>query len=406
MFPNWLTNEYLQPWLQRYYKDEGLKVLKIWAKPASGKGGNFSGVMTRIYVDYQQGDKVAKNQSYIVKQALSPETDIQTAVVGDLYLREMNMFEFILPKMKEILQEAGINGKLTADAIVVDRELSVIILEDLAPLNYINADRVKQLDLDHAKMALEMLARFHAAGIILKQRHPELLAECFFTNLFSRGKQSNAEVYPGLYRAFMRFINTQPELERIYGEKLEKLSPHIMEYGARAYDVTEQELLTLIHGDYWTTNIMYQYDKEGNPQEVICIDFQCSNCTSPVIDLHYFYTTSLREEVKDRELELVEFHYITLKSILQKLSYQEVFPSLQGYQVQFERRRFKSLMANLFKPAMTYNGTEDVSDFADLYSNTPKGRHVQAAIYNNEGYQRTIPKFLALLNSKGVLELQ
>ncbi|KAH8327015.1 hypothetical protein KR074_000654, partial [Drosophila pseudoananassae] len=407
MLPNWLTNEYFQPWLQKYYKDEGLKVLKIWAKPAGGKGENFVGVMTRIQVAYQQGDGVTKNESYIVKQALSPDIP-QTAVFVeyDLYQREMNMYEFILPKLKEILQEAGLHEKLTADAVVVDRERSTIILEDLTSLKYKNANRVNLLGMHHTKVTVEMLARFHAAGVVLKQRHPELLTQCFFTNFFSRDKKAYTEVYTGLYRAFMRYIDTQPELKKTYGEKLEKLRPHIMEYGARAYDVSEQDLQTLIHGDCWTTNVMYQYDNDGTPIHVVGIDFQFSNITSPVIDLHYFFTTSLRDEVKEEEAELVEFHYLTLKENLEKLAYRGPFPSLQEYQAQFERRRFKSLMANLFKPCMTYNGTEDVSDISDLYSDTPKGRQVQNAMYNNEVYQQSVPKLLALLDSKGVLDFQ
>ncbi|KAH8277440.1 hypothetical protein KR026_010848 [Drosophila bipectinata] len=332
MAPNWLTNQYFQPWLQKYYKDEGLKVLKIWAKPVGGKGENFFGVVTRIYVDYQQGDGVTKNQSYILKQALSP-------VEYGLYQREMNMYEFILPKLNEILQEAGLNEKLTPDAVVVDRERNTIILEDLVPLKYINhKDRVNLLGMHHAKVTVEMLARFHAAGVVLNQRHPELLSKYFS----SRDKKAFTEVYTGLYRAFMRFINTQPELKKAYGVKLEKLGPHIVEYGARINDVTAQDLQTLIHGQCWITNMMYQYDHEGTPIHVVGFDFQLSNITSPAIDLHYFFTTSLKDEVKEEEAELVEFHYTALKENLQKLAYKGSFPSLQEYKAEFERRRFKS----------------------------------------------------------------
>jgi len=54
MLPTWLTEEYLEPRLRTYYKDDQLKVLKIWAKPATEKGQNYMSLMTRIHVDYQQ----------------------------------------------------------------------------------------------------------------------------------------------------------------------------------------------------------------------------------------------------------------------------------------------------------------------------------------------------------------
>ncbi|KAH8344162.1 hypothetical protein KR084_006506 [Drosophila pseudotakahashii] len=407
MLPSWLTEEYLQPRLRAYCNDDQLKVLKIWAKPATGKGENFVGVMTRIYVDYQLGDGSVQKKTFIVKQAL-PEDVPQAEVFFEyeIYTREMDMYEFVLPKLKELLQEAGLDGKLTADAIAVDREYSTMILEDLAPYKFVNADRVKQLDLAHTKLTLEMLAKFHAASIILQQRHPELLTRCFFTHFFSRDKNAYSEVFTGLFRAFLRFVNGQPSLKQRYGDKLEKLRTHIMEYGARVYDVGEGDLKTLNHGDCWTTNIMFQYDEAGTPQTVVAIDFQFSNCTSPTIDLHYFFTTSLKEEVTDKEPELVEHHYNALKANLEKFSYKGSFPTLQEYQLQFERRRFMSLMAHMFKPCMIYNGTEGTSDFSSLYKDTEEGLRYQKSVYDSEAVIKSATKLLAILDGKGLLDLQ
>ncbi|KAH8294758.1 hypothetical protein KR018_002600 [Drosophila ironensis] len=405
MLPAWLTKEYLQPWLQKYCQDDGLKVLNIWAKPATGKGENFVGVMTRIYVDYQQGDGVVLSKSYIVKQSLSldnPQTEV--FVEYNLYVREMDVYEFFLPQMKTILQEAGFRGKLSPDAIVVDRQRDTMILEDLAPDKFVNADRVKLLDVAHTKLVLDMLARFHAAAMILRKRHPEFLTQCFYTHFFSRDKKGYTEVFTGLFRAFLKFINGQPDLQKTYGDRLERLGPHLMERGARAFDVGQKDLQTLIHGDCWTTNVMFQYDDEGSPQTVVALDFQFSNCTSPAIDLHYFFTTSLREEVQEREDELLEHYYHTLKDSLKKLNFQGVFPHIQEFQLQFEQRRFMSLLAHLFKPVMIYNGTEICSDFSSLYKDTPAGVRYQKAIYENESVHRSVKKLLDRLDSKGVLE--
>ncbi|XP_017072701.1 uncharacterized protein LOC108108957 [Drosophila eugracilis] len=406
MLPTWLTVEYLEPKLRAYCKDDQLKVLKIWAKPATGKGQNYVGIMTRIYVDYQQGDGIVQKKTYIVKQACSPDVP-QAAVFFeyDVYNREMDMYEFLLPKMKELLQEAGISGKLTADAIAVDREYSTMILEDLAEYKYINADRVKQLELAHTKLTLDLLAKFHAASIILKQRHPELLTQCFFTHFFSRGKRGYTEVFTGLFRAFLSFINGQPELKKSYGQKLEKLHSQIMEIGAKIFEVGEQDLQTLNHGDCWTTNIMFQYDDAGKPETAVAIDFQFSNYTSPAIDLHYFFTTSLREEVQDLESQLIVDYYNALKASLEKLSYKGIFPSFKEFQQQFDSRRFMSLLSHLFKPVIIYNGSEVTSDFSSLYKDTEEGLRFQKAIHDSELVIRSTTRLLAILEDKGVLDL-
>lgn len=354
MLPNWLTEEYLQPKLRAYYKDDQLKVVKVWAKPATEKGQNYMSLMTRIHVEIQQGDGLLQNRTYIIKESLSEDCpQAKVFLEYDVYNREMDMYEFILPKMNELLQKVGLTGKFTADTIFVDREYRTIILEDLAQYNYVNADRVKQLDLAHTKLTLEVLAKFHAASIVVKQRHPELLTKSLFIHCFSRDNKGYTEVYEGVLSAFIRFINEQPVLKKKYGNKLQKIHENIMDYGARTFEVGEQELLTLSHGDCWTTNFLYQYDDASNPQSAVAIDFQFSNFTSPVNDLHQFFTVSLRDEVQDMESVLVEKYYSDLKTNVDTLSYKGIFPSLQGFQKQFESRRFMCKYLELIHKAYT-----------------------------------------------------
>ncbi|BFF92959.1 uncharacterized protein DMAD_10901 [Drosophila madeirensis] len=407
MLPAWLTEEYIQGHLRAYCKDEQLRVLKLWAKPATEKGGNYVGVMTRIYVDYENGSGTLQKKSYILKQAC-PEDASQSKLFQeyDVYNREMDMYELVMPKMAELLREIGFTEKLTAEAVVVDRERTIMILEDLATLRYVNADRVKQLDLAHTKLTIELLARFHAAALVLNQRYPELLRNNYSSHFFSRGKKGYEEIFTGLFKAFIRYVNTQPSLKERYSDKLEHIVSHLMEYAARSVDVGEKDFQTLIHGDCWTTNVMYQYDDEGNPVTVLPIDFQFSTWTSPVVDLLYLFSTSLREEVREKEIELVQHHFYELKKNLEKFSYKGVVPSLHEYQLQFERRRFMTvIIANLFQPIMVYEGTEE-PEFLNLYQNTPAGIRFQDSMYACEKVKRIVENILPVLDAKGLLDPQ
>ncbi|XP_017130614.1 uncharacterized protein LOC108148214 [Drosophila elegans] len=273
MLPSWLTEEYIQKALQDFHKDPKLRVQKVWAKPATEKGENFVGVMTRVYVDFVQGDGSEQKKSYILKQAVpSDAPQAKLFEEYDVYNRELEMYDVVLPKMAKILREADFNEKLMAEAIIVDRERTIMILEDLAPLRYTNADRVKQLDMAHTKLVLDMLAKFHASAIILKQREPNILNRNYEAHFFSREKKGYGEVFVGLFRAFIRYVKTKPNLRNRYADKLEDIIGNLMGYAARSVDVGEKDLQTLVHGDCWTTNVMYLYDDEGNPTSVLPID--------------------------------------------------------------------------------------------------------------------------------------
>ncbi|KAH8265384.1 hypothetical protein KR038_005419, partial [Drosophila bunnanda] len=107
MLPSWLTEDYLQKGLQAFYKDDQLRVVKVWDQPATGKGENFICLMTRIFVDFELGDGTLQKRSYIVKQAV-PADAPQSRIFAeyDVYNKEMDMYEIILPRMGEILREA------------------------------------------------------------------------------------------------------------------------------------------------------------------------------------------------------------------------------------------------------------------------------------------------------------
>ncbi|KAH8243635.1 hypothetical protein KR032_009023, partial [Drosophila birchii] len=107
MLPSWLTQDYIQKALRAFYKDDQLRVVKVWYKPATGKGENFICLMTRIFVDFELGDGTMLNRSYIMKQAVPPDAPQSKIFTEcDVYNKEMDMYEIILPKMAQILREA------------------------------------------------------------------------------------------------------------------------------------------------------------------------------------------------------------------------------------------------------------------------------------------------------------
>lgn len=48
--------------------------------------------------------------------------------------------------------------------------VDVLVLSDLKVDGYVMADRFERLDLEHARLTLSKLAKFHAAGVLYRER--------------------------------------------------------------------------------------------------------------------------------------------------------------------------------------------------------------------------------------------
>lgn len=123
-----------------------------------------------------------------------------------------------------------------------------------------------------------------------------------------------------------------------YTEKLRKFRPHLIERERQSFDTRDNEFNTLIHGDFWFTNLMLKYDGD-KLDNVALIDFQFNCWTSPAIDLHYFLNTSVNEKLQMRhQPELVQYYHKKLTTMLKRLNYQKHIPTLLEFQIQYLAR--------------------------------------------------------------------
>lgn len=181
--------------------------------------------------------------------------------------------------------------------------------------------------------------------------------------------------------ALAETVATWPGYAR-YAKKLTALRPHLLERGRLAFDAKPGHFHTLIHGDIWVNNTMYTYrrasdasngnhanannaddaddandvehsdDNRGGtldvgesqqqrPDRMMLVDFQFCCWSSPTIDLHYFFNTSLREELRlHRQDELVQFYHGVLASTLAALDYGGYVPTLQAFHAELMQNSF------------------------------------------------------------------
>jgi thiamine kinase-like enzyme len=89
-------------------------------------------------------------------------------------------------------------------------------------------------------------------------------------------------------------------------------------------------LMTLVHADLWTNNILFKQDSDGNSNDVKIIDYQMSFWGSPNADLIYLLFTSVMDDVKVKHFdEIIEFYYVELRRSLELVKYGEYIPTVE-----------------------------------------------------------------------------
>lgn len=160
--------------------------------------------------------------------------------------------------------------------------------------------------------------------------------------MFNRKLMALDTFYSTLLDALIETISIWTDFE-YYTKKLRSFRSKLIENGQKTFDASENEFNTLIHGDFWTNNIMLKFTNNDSKifENVALIDFQFCCWTSPAIDLHYFFNTSLNEHLRlHQQDELLQYYHEILSSTLKRLNYQKHVPTLQEFRLQFIAKSF------------------------------------------------------------------
>ncbi|KAK7865309.1 hypothetical protein R5R35_007394 [Gryllus longicercus] len=300
--PTWIDIELIQ---QALNNDGGnnLKVSEISVGYATAPGDNYGSTIYRVKAKLTNGDE----RSFIVKE---PAPGADMTLLTKIFRREAAMLSEVLPQMQSLLEEAA-PGRFPPLAPRCfhhgSSPVEFIVLEDLAPAGYKMADRTRGLGLRHSLAALRTLARFHAASHALLRRRPEL-AKRFDNNW--------REIYGNAHAAFEGAIQAAVDACRLWpsfeecSRRLQKFKAVAMDTFATLNDPKPGAFNVITHGDFWVNNMLYRYE-HNIPMGHRAVDLQLSHVSSPAIDLLYFLSGSLCEDVHEhyQDLLLREYHF-------------------------------------------------------------------------------------------------
>lgn len=117
----------------------------------------------------------------------------------NIFPREKQMYELIIPQLEELYREQGKSIKFAPKCLWAENVSGRIslVLEDLGTKKLSNINRLKGFNMKQMHCVLEKLAEFHAASAVWQQRngpYPEDFQRIYLPANYHRSKSYQARV--------------------------------------------------------------------------------------------------------------------------------------------------------------------------------------------------------------------
>jgi thiamine kinase-like enzyme len=160
----------------------------------------------------------------------------------------------------------------------------VIILEDFQDHQFALKDRKVGLGLDHSKMVLAKLAKFHAASAVQYEYQEGIFTDELVKKFPPMAKDSPYyQSMENILNTFRRKVTSWPGYDH-YKEIFEKWDvSKVISILTEIAEPTKSGFVVLNHGNLWMNNLLYRENKD-EASDVTFIDFQSSFWGSPAYD--------------------------------------------------------------------------------------------------------------------------
>ncbi|XP_068230091.1 uncharacterized protein [Palaemon carinicauda] len=381
-------------------------VLKSWKVVDFTKGGdNFACLVTSVEAKYSKNGEDDCDVSYVVK--LNPHRnfgDFQE-IEPILFTKEGKFYEELVPLLNEVLTSVGEEPLRFPKSFLIslEEEKEQLYFEDLRARGFKMSDRKKGMDKCHADLVISELARLHSASYLLKER-------------FLGGK-AIATKYEFLTKDFTTFTPNSKEmfvtwmgkgvdtgvmmLEKVGGYEtaiawLKSMKPeigHLLSTGLQS-----TRLNNIGHGDCWNNNILFRYDKEGQPVEVMLVDLQVCREASIACDLNYFLYTSLTGDVRKPNLDrFLSLYHSTYERVLEGTDTPMPFTEEDVWEEFRSKNKLGLLFAMVIVPAILME-PEEAPDFSDTDLETLMADFRALALEKLKSNPLCKPRFLAVFD--------
>ncbi|XP_026493300.2 uncharacterized protein LOC113398657 [Vanessa tameamea] len=196
-----------------------------------------------------------------------------------------------------------------------------LVLEDMTSKGFQAFDRFKSIDWKYAFKSVQNLGKLHALSIAWSVDDPEEFQK-------TAGLKSDSNIETIL--DFLKNVTTSA-LEVTKPENKERMSNFLKEMTVLNVFTNFYKPIrcpVLAHGDYRPSNLLHRVHDDGEV-DVISVDYQTLQMSSPIIDLMYFiFTGSDKNFRKHHMKDTIEHYYTELRAALERLNLNpdEVYP--------------------------------------------------------------------------------
>nr|XP_018909696.1 PREDICTED: uncharacterized protein LOC109038891 [Bemisia tabaci]XP_018909697.1 PREDICTED: uncharacterized protein LOC109038891 [Bemisia tabaci] len=283
-------------------------------------GGQLS---ERVYVKVQTKETKFYHLSHNIDAHFHNEVLFYTELLP--LLRKYDTENFLAGSIPEFVY-----GRATLGAAP---DQDVIVQKDLSLKGFRMTKEKLFLDEKHIRLTVDRLAKFHALAIMCQHENPEAFNEVVSkikaTNL--HGPSDGPKQKDPFDQIKFRGIDPLKE-DPEYSERLTEISRHC-EWGAswlKKYMGPSDAINTLTHGDLTRHNLMFRYDDQGEPVEVVLCDWACIRYCTPVSDLSLFLILDTSPELKRSHWDIfLSEYYSALSRVLDGHASKPSFEDLQ-----------------------------------------------------------------------------
>lgn len=237
----------------------------------SKKGDNFLGEMIAIkLVGTTELNSNLENITYHLLCKVPPPSKVRRDVEQTIlaFEREVEMYSKVLPLFAEFQREKGLTNEdgfynyPTVYVALCDKltDQHVLIMDDLRFQNCRMFPREQRTDIEHATLAIETLAKFHAISFAIKDQRPQqfeqLKKKDVYLEMLKCGKFS--PLFDETLDRSIRMLKNEEHKRMIIS--LRKNYMDVME----EFDELNGAYRIIAHGDFYNNNVMFQYDSIVN----------------------------------------------------------------------------------------------------------------------------------------------
>ncbi|KAM7360757.1 uncharacterized protein ACRADG_007524 [Cochliomyia hominivorax] len=401
--PNWIEPKLFDKVLRETVPDyKELKEFKVF--PALAPGENYATVMLKVQADVLLTNGSTHRQTFMLKVAHDTDLYRNEMSKWEMFISESGMYRDIKPDFEKLYADAGLRVEFGAKSYDLSTDKEYILLEDLSVRGFKNAKRQDCLDMEHCKSVLKKIAQFHAASAVRVEQKGMFEKPYLNGFLIDESKNLCKIMFDTSIPHLLKTIKNLENYEDCY-EQIKKLSVNITDIMFEESRLDESDFNVLNHGDCWSNNIMFQYDKKGKLQETLLVDLQMPRYGSPAQDLLYFIVSSARLDIKVEKFDyMIKYYHDNLIEHLQLLKYSKPLPKLRDIQTALIKYGIWGFFTIITVMAAVLCDPTNTANLDNFVGASEDGDKFKELLYSNERYIKYLKVVLPWLNYRGALQ--